>query len=68
MYYYLSIIVVGLLPVGSPVVERAMTGPFITINDCLVYEKNINNVIRSSQPPIEILSSECKKEDKGKIS
>ena len=67
MYYYLSIIVISLLPTGAPVIEQSMTGPFITINNCLLYEKNINIIITNSPPPVEILSSECRKEDKGKI-
>jgi hypothetical protein len=68
MYYYLSIIVVALLPTGSPVVERAMTGPFTTIDDCFVYKKNINIIINNTPSPVEILLSECKKEDKGRTS
>jgi hypothetical protein len=68
MYYYLSIIVIALLPTGAPLIERAITGPFITLDTCLLHEKNINIIVTSSPPPIEILSSECSKEDKGKIS
>tara|TARA_B110000211_G_C13848378_1_gene451091 strand:- start:418 stop:624 length:207 start_codon:yes stop_codon:yes gene_type:complete len=67
MYYYLSIIVIALIPTGSPVIEQSMTGPFITLANCLLYEKNINIIIDNSPPPLEILSSECRKEDKGKI-
>jgi hypothetical protein len=67
MYYYLSIIVIALLPTGSPLIEQSMTGPFITLDTCLLYEKNINIIITNSPPPVEILSSECRKEDKGKI-
>ena len=67
MYYYLSIIVIALISTGSPVIEQSMTGPFITLDNCLLYEKNINIIIDNSPPPLEILSSECRKEDKGKI-
>jgi len=56
-----------LLPTGAPVIEQSMTGPFITLDNCLAYEKNINIIITNSPPPVEILSSECRKEDKGKI-
>jgi hypothetical protein len=59
--------VIALLPTGAPVIEQSMTGPFITINNCLAYEKNISIIITNSPPPVEILSSECRKEDKGKI-
>jgi hypothetical protein len=67
VYYYLSIIVISLLPTGAPVIEQSMTGPFITLDNCLLYEKNISIIITNSPPPVEILSSECRKEDKGKI-
>ena len=67
MYYYLSIIVIALLPTGAPVIEQSMSGPFITLDNCLLYEKNISIIIDSSPPPVKILSSECRKEDKGKI-
>ena len=56
MYYYLSVIVIALLPTGAPLIERAITGPFITLDTCLLYEKNINIIVTSSPPPIEILS------------
>ena len=56
-----------MLPTGSPLIERSMTGPFITLDTCLLYEKNINIIITNSPPPVEILSSACRKEDKGKI-
>jgi len=67
MYYYLLIVVITLLPTGSPLTVRSMTGPFITLETCLEYENNINIVMTSSSQPVEIFSSECREEDKGKI-
>jgi|TARA_R100000315_G_C5206926_1_gene122398 hypothetical protein len=65
MYYYLSIIALALLPSGEPLLESAVTGPFIEMKHCSDYKEFIEQVAEKS-PMSEIIKSECKKREQGK--
>jgi len=48
-----------MLPSGEPFVERSITGPFITQNDCYTYQTVIENIVKQT-PTSQILEAECK--------
>jgi len=59
MYYFISVIIISMLPSGEPFVERSITGPFITQNDCYTYQTVIENIVKQT-PTSQILEAECK--------
>tara|TARA_B100000700_G_scaffold116068_1_gene130633 strand:+ start:10178 stop:10381 length:204 start_codon:yes stop_codon:yes gene_type:complete len=65
MYYFISVIIISILPTGEPVMERAVTGPFPSQNACSLYTKVIEDIVKQV-PTSYIIEAECKKEDKGK--
>tara|TARA_R100000353_G_scaffold175633_1_gene146553 strand:+ start:1617 stop:1820 length:204 start_codon:yes stop_codon:yes gene_type:complete len=65
MYYFISVIIISILPTGEPVIERSVTGPFPSQNDCSLYTKIIEDIVKQV-PTSHIIEAECKKEDKGK--
>ena len=58
MYYFISVIMISMLPSGEPFVERSITGPFITQNDCYTYQTVIQNIVKQT-PTSQILEAEC---------
>lgn len=65
MYYFISVIIISMLPTGEPVIERSITGPFPSQSDCVLYNNLIENIANQT-PTSHIIEAECKKEDKGK--
>jgi hypothetical protein len=65
MYYFISVIIISILPTGEPVIERSVTGPFPSQGDCSLYTKVIEDIVKQI-PTSQIIEAECKKEDKGK--
>jgi len=58
MYYFISVIIISMLPSGEPFIERSITGPFITQNDCYTYQTVIQNIVKQT-PTSQILEAEC---------
>ena len=54
MFYYLSIIV--FLNFGFS--ERAITGPFVTKENCLQYKNSVDS-LKGTFPNVQIQKSEC---------
>ena len=48
-----------MLPSGEPFVERSITGPFITQNDCYTYQTVIQNIVEQTLTS-QLLEAECK--------
>jgi hypothetical protein len=44
MFYYISVIVITLLPTGEPIKEHSVTGPFPDIVNCMNYANVINQI------------------------
>ena len=65
MYYFISVIMISMLPTGEPVIERSITGPFANQSDCILYNNLIENITNQT-PTSYIIEAECKKEVKGK--
>ena len=59
MYYFISVIIISMLPSGEPFIERSITGPFITQNDCYTYQTVIQNIVEQTLTS-QLLESECK--------
>ena len=59
MYYFISVIMISMLPSGEPFIERSITGPFITQNDCYTYQTVIQNIVKQT-PTSQILEAKCK--------
>jgi hypothetical protein len=59
MYYFISVIMISMLPSGEPFIERAITGPFLNQNDCYTYQTVIQNIVKQT-PTSQILEAECK--------
>ena len=64
MFYYISVIVITLLPTGEPIKEHSVTGPFPDIVNCMNYAKAINQI--AIEAKTKILRSECKEKVKRK--
>jgi len=64
MYYYISIIIIAILPTGEPIKEHSVTGPFPDIVNCMNYANVINQI--TIEANTEILQSECKEKVKRK--
>ena len=64
MFYYISVIIVTLLPTGKPIKEYSITGPFSDIVNCMNYANVINQV--TIEAKTKILRSECKEKVKRK--
>ena len=60
MYYFISVVLISILPSGEPFTVRAVTGPFITEYDCYNYQTVIQNIVKQT-PTSRILKAECKK-------
>jgi len=54
-----------MFPTGEPVIERSITGPFLSKSDCILYNNLIENITNQT-PTSYIIEAECKKEAKGK--
>lgn len=65
MYYFISVIMLSMLPTGEPLIERSVTGPFPSKNDCILYSNLINNISKQT-PTSHVIESECKEKEKGK--
>jgi len=65
MYYFISVIVISMLSTGEPVIERSITGPFLSKSDCISYNNLIEN-ITNQIPTSYIIEAECKEKEKGK--
>ena len=65
MYYFISVIIISILPTGEPVIERSVTGPFPSKGDCALYSSLIDNITKQT-PTAHIIESECKEREKGK--
>ena len=59
MYYFISVIIISMLPSGEPFIERSITGPFINQNDCYTYQTVIQNIVKQT-PTSQMLEAECK--------
>jgi hypothetical protein len=59
MYYFISVIIISMLPSGEPFIERSITGPFITQNDCYTYQTVIQNIVEQTLTS-QLLEAECK--------
>ena len=44
MFYYISVIIITMLPTGEPIKEHSVTGPFPDIVNCMNYENVINQI------------------------
>ena len=64
MFYYISVIIITLLPTGEPIKERSVTGPFPDIVNCMNYANVINQI--TIEANTKILQSECKEKVKRK--
>jgi len=62
MYYYISIIIITLLPTGEPIKEHSVTGPFPDIINCMNYANVIKQI--TIEANTQILQSECKEKVK----
>ena len=60
MYYFISVVLISILPSGEPFTVQAVTGPFITEYDCYNYQTVIQNIVKQT-PTSRILKAECKK-------
>jgi hypothetical protein len=63
MFYYISVIVITLLPTGEPIKEHSVTGPFPDIVNCMNYANAINQI--AIEANTRISKSECKEKVKG---
>ena len=59
MYYFISVVLISILPSGEPFTVRAVTGPFITEYDCYNYQIVYKNIVKQT-PTSQILEAECK--------
>jgi hypothetical protein len=59
MYYFISIIIITMLPSGEPFIERSITGPFINQNDCYAYQNVIQNIVKQTLTS-QMLEAKCK--------
>ena len=57
MFYYISVIVITLLPTGEPIKEHSVTGPFPDIINCMNYANVIKQI--TIEANTQILQSEC---------
>ena len=64
MFYYISVIIITLLPTGEPIKEHSVTGPFPDIVNCMNYANVINQITIKTNT--QILQSECKEKAKRK--
>ena len=64
MYYFISIIIITILPTGEPIKEHSVTGPFPDIANCMNYANVINQI--TIEANTQILRSECKEKVKRK--
>ena len=62
MFYYISVIVITLLPTGEPIKEHSVTGPFPDIINCMNYANVIKQI--TIEANTQILKSECKEKVK----
>lgn len=65
MYYFISVIIISILPTGEPIIERSITGPFPSKSDCNLYSNVIDNITKQT-PTAFMIESECKEKEKGK--
>ena len=62
MFYYISVIIITLLPTGESIKEHSVTGPFPDIVNCMNYANVINQI--TIEANTQILQSECKEKVK----
>jgi hypothetical protein len=59
MYYFISVIMISMLPSGEPFIERSITGPFVNQNDCYIYQNVVRNIVEQTLTS-QLLETECK--------
>jgi len=59
MYYFISVIMISMLPSGEPFIERSITGPFVNQNDCYTYQNVVRNIVEQTLTS-QLLEVECK--------
>jgi hypothetical protein len=59
MYYFISVIMISMLPSGEPFIERSITGPFVNQNDCYTYQNVVRNIVEQTLIS-QLLEAECK--------
>jgi hypothetical protein len=59
MYYFISVIMISMLPSGEPFIERSITGPFVNQNDCYTYQNVVQNIVEQTLTS-QLLEAECK--------
>jgi len=64
MYYFISVIIISMIPSGEPIKEHSVTGPFPDIVNCMNYANVINQI--AIEAKTKILRSECKEKVKRK--
>ena len=67
MYYFISVIVLSMLPSGEPVLERSITGPFQNEIDCIIYQNTIQQIANETAST-QMIQAECRLNTKGKVS
>jgi hypothetical protein len=67
MYYFISVIVLSMLPSGEPVLERSITGPFQNEIDCIIYQNAIKQIANETAST-QMIEAECKLDTRGKVS
>jgi hypothetical protein len=67
MYYFISVIVLSMLPSGEPVLERSITGPFLNQSDCIIYQNTIQQIANETAST-QMIQAECRLNTKGKVS
>ena len=65
MYYFISVIVLSMLPSGEPVLERSITGPFQNEIDCIIYQNTIQQIANETAST-QMIEAECKLDTKRK--
>jgi len=63
MFYFFSTIIIAMSPMGEPIIERSITGPFPSSEVCESYHSSIK-VITSQSPMASIIESNCTKNAK----
>jgi hypothetical protein len=65
MFYFFSTIVIAMSPMGEPIMERSITGPFPSSEVCESYHDSIK-IITEQSPMAYIVDAKCRKAKKGK--
>ena len=60
MFYFFSTTVIAMSPMGEPIMERSMTGPFPSSEVCESYHNSIK-IITDQSPMAYIVDAKCTK-------